>query len=54
MKKVIVILAFAGLISACDPQDTYNDCRAGHNQGITDHTACVFSAIGHMWVPRTW
>ena len=53
MKKLIVILVFAGLASACDPQETYDRCRDGHN-GNTDPGLCGVQALGHMFMPRNW
>ena len=53
MKKLIIILVFAGLASACDPQETYDRCRDGHN-GNTDPGLCGVQALGHMFMPRNW
>ena len=53
MKKLILILALAGLVSACDPQETYDRCRVGHN-GSTDEALCGVQALGHMFIPRNW
>ena len=50
MKKLLLLLAFAGLVSACDPQDSYRECReSGENQ---HH--CVVYATGHMFIHPSW
>ena len=53
MKKLFMILTLGLLISACDPQDTYDRCRDGHN-GSTDSALCGVQALGHMFIPRNW
>ena len=50
MRKIILLLGLVGFVSACDPQDTYQECRdAGQNQHY-----CVVHATGHMFIHPSW
>ena len=54
MKKLFIILPLLLVISACEPHDTYNDCRGGAHEAGNQEDFCGLMAFVHMFHPRDW
>ena len=53
MKKLIFILALAGIVSACEvnPTSFHNNCQ---ERGQSDEIGCAFGVIGHVLYWENW
>ena len=53
MKKIVFILALAGLVSACDvnPTQYHRNCQ---DRGQGDEIECAFGVLGHVLYWENW
>lgn len=58
MKKLLLVLSLAFIAGACNPVETYDNCRDNRGVFAHDHTyneaECGFTALGHMFIRPDW
>ena len=51
MRILLALIAITFVLGACDPQDTYRECR---EVGDFSDARCGFNAFGGMFVHPDW